>query len=82
MVKKLSPSYHNKQVTTLDNGNFQSPYPEKFKLISTIIMNSGAHALRNDKISPFNKNKSINNTLSFNSSKNVLFSRGGILKSS
>ena len=38
MVKKLSPSYHNKQVTTLDNGNFQSPYPEEFKLISTIII--------------------------------------------
>ena len=46
-------------------------------------MNSGAHALRNDKIiSPFNKNKSINNMLFFNSSKNVLFSRVGILKSS
>ena len=82
MVKKSRLSYHNKQVTTLDNGNFLSSYQEEFKLIST-IMNSGAHPLRNDKIiSPFNKNKSIINMLFFNSSKNVLFSRVGILKSS
>ena len=46
------------QITTLNNGNNQSPGQEESKFNSTINANSGAHTLRDDRIikSPFNMN--------------------------
>ena len=58
MMKKLTHKYYNKQITTRNNGNSQSPEQEESKLNSTINANSGAHTPTDDKTikSPFNKN--------------------------
>ena len=58
MMKKLTYKYYNKQITTRNNGNSQSPEQEESKLNSTINANSGAQTPTDDKIikSPFNKN--------------------------
>ena len=45
MIKKISHKYHNKRITTRDNGNDQSYDQEECKLISTIKANSGPHIL-------------------------------------
>ena len=56
--EKLTYKYYNMQITTLNNGNNQSPGQEESKFNSTINANSGAHTLRDDRIikSPFNMN--------------------------
>ena len=58
MMKKLRCKYYNERITTRDNGNVQYHDREESKLNSTIIANSGAHTLTDDKIikSLFNKN--------------------------
>ena len=48
--KKLSYKYHNKRITTRDNGNVQSHDQEETNLNSTITPNSGAHTLTYDQI--------------------------------
>ena len=55
MMKKLRYKFYNEQITTCDNGNVQCHDQEESKLNSTIIKNSGTHAVTDDKIikSPF-----------------------------
>ena len=49
--------YYNNQITNHGNGNVQSHDQEESKLNSTINVNSGPHALTQDKMikSPFDK---------------------------
>ena len=56
MIKKLRYKYCNKRTTTRDNDNAQYHDQEENRLNS--VINRGAHALTDDKItrSPFNKN--------------------------
>ena len=59
MIKKLRQKHYNKQITTRDNGNFQSYDLEESELNSTINANSGAHTPTHDEMikkSQFNKN--------------------------
>ena len=50
MMKKSRWKYYNKQITTRDNGNFQSYDQEESKLNSTINANSGAHTLTHEEM--------------------------------
>ena len=59
MMKKLSYTYYNNQITTRENGNVQFHNKEESKLNSTITANSSAHTLTHDYIikkGPYNNN--------------------------
>ena len=49
-MKKIRCKYYNKRITTRDNGNVLSHDQEEHKLNSTIIENSEAHTLADNKI--------------------------------
>ena len=50
MIKKLSYKDYNEQITTRDNGNFQSHDKKESKWNCTINANSGAYTLTHDQI--------------------------------
>ena len=50
MMKSLRQKHYSKQITTRDNDNVQSHDQGESKLNSSIIANSGAHTIVDEKI--------------------------------